>query len=362
MGHKRGVPKVTEGNHEIRFRLFACLGTNTVDIIGGNMGRVVCILMLLFANGASLFGDDSVGQQLLKTSSDQVDIRSDGRPFRLEADFTAHINVPQNGHLTWQWMSKNLWSQEIVLGEYRQLNIRKGDTLYISRNLPFTPSRITELLDLLVVLSADADEWLVKKTSRQVNAGIAAECMEVHARERQLSKAKKTVCVDPSTMEVLSIETKDETDLRRKEFNDYQSFRDHRYPRQLHLFVNGSLGLKVQINSLSDQTFDEAAFIPPAGAIARRQCEHMAHPQPLKTPDPAYPRSAAQNHLGGTVTVSLTVLPDGSVENVQLVGSAGHEMDQVTQEILKTWKFKPAMCGDEPVASDLRVEVNFRVR
>jgi TonB family protein len=52
--------------------------------------------------------------------------------------------------------------------------------------------------------------------------------------------------------------------------------------------------------------------------------------------------------MGGTATVALTVLPDGSVDNVQLVGSAGHEMDQVTQEIVKTWKFKPAMCGDEP--------------
>jgi outer membrane biosynthesis protein TonB len=34
---------------------------------------------------------------------------------------------------------------------------------------------------------------------------------------------------------------------------------------------------------------------------------------------------------------------DGSVDNVQLVGNAGREMDQVTQEIVKTWKFKPAI-------------------
>jgi protein TonB len=53
---------------------------------------------------------------------------------------------------------------------------------------------------------------------------------------------------------------------------------------------------------------------------------------------------------------------DGSVDNVQLVGSAGREMDQVTQEIVKTWKFKPAMCGDEPVAYDIRVEVSFRLQ
>jgi protein TonB len=88
----------------------------------------------------------------------------------------------------------------------------------------------------------------------------------------------------------------------------------------------------------------------------------MIHPVALKTPDPAYPRSASQNRIGGTATVALTVLPDGSVDNVQLIGSAGKEMDQITQEIVKTWKFKPAMCGNEPVASDIRVDMNFRLR
>jgi hypothetical protein len=46
------------------------------------------------------------------------------------------------------------------------------------------------------------------------------------------------------------------------------------------------------------------------------------------------------------VTVSLTVEP---VSNVQLLVSGGYEMDRVSQQILKTWKFKPAMCEAEPV-------------
>ena len=50
------------------------------------------------------------------------------------------------------------------------------------------------------------------------------------------------------------------------------------------------------------------------------------------------------------------------VDDVQLIGRAGREMDQVTQEIVKTWKFKPAMCGNEPVAYDITVEVAFRIR
>jgi hypothetical protein len=37
-------------------------------------------------------------------------------------------------------------------------------------------------------------------------------------------------------------------------------------------------------------------------------------------------------------------------------------MDSVSQQILQTWKFKPAMCGDEPVASDIHVDVTFHPR
>jgi TonB family protein len=108
------------------------------------------------------------------------------------------------------------------------------------------------------------------------------------------------------------------------------------------------------------RSIEIGASLQRSNAIARRQCEHMIHPEAIKTPDPPYPGSAIQRHTEGTSTVALTVLPDGTVEYVNLIGSAGHDMDQVTQEIVKTWKFKPAMCGNEPVAVDIRVEMTFR--
>jgi protein TonB len=307
---------------------------------------------------------DSAAQQVITAARERVDIRSGGaKPFQLEAEFTAQINVSQDGHFTWKWVAKDFWSQEITIGCYRQLNVRKGDTLYITRNAPFTPLRVTELQDLLNVLSVEVDHWQTKKTKHEIRGGIETECVEIRARPgRHVWKGKRTLCVNQTTKETLADETRDGEEYRQKEFTDYQPFREHSYPRQLRLLVNGSVALRVKINSLRENTFDETVFVPPPGAIARRQCEHMTHPEAIKTPDPAYPRSAAQNRMGGTATVALTILPDGSVDNVQLIGSAGHEMDQVTQEIVKTWKFKPAMCGNEPVASDIRVEVTFRMR
>jgi TonB family protein len=330
------------------------------------MRKVDVLLELLFLLSAISVGLGEGGpadQQLLVAASDLVNIRSDGaKPLQLEAVFNAQFNTPQEGHFTWKWVARDLWSEEITLGDFGQLGVRKGDTLYVSRNAPFTPLRITELQDLLTVFSVDV-AWQIKKIKHEVEGGIDAECVQVRLRPgSHVWNPKRELCINQTNKEVLTDEAIDDQEYRRKEFSDYQPFREHSYPRQARLLVDGSQALKVKIISLREATFDEAVFVPPSGAVARRQCEHMTHPVALKTPDPAYPRSAAQNRMGGTATVTLTVLPDGSVENVQLVGSAGKEMDQVTLETVRNWKFRPAMCGSEAVAFDIRVSVNFQMR
>jgi TonB family protein len=306
----------------------------------------------------------SAKDQLAFAAGDRVDIRSVGaKPFQLEADFTAQVNIPLGGHLVWKWSNKQLWSQEFTMDDYRQLNIRNGDKLYIARNAPFTPLRIKELEDLLNVFWFDAKYWQIKKVKRQVNDGVEMECLEIRARSgHHVWNPKRIACLDPTTKNVLSDETKDENEFRQKEFSQYEPFGEHSYPRQMKLLVNGSTFLNVKITSLRESAFDEATFRPSPGAIVRRQCENMIPPKAVKTPDPTYPRSAVQNNLGGTVTVAVTVLPDGSVGDVQLIGSAGHEMDQVTREVVQGWKFKPAMCGSEPVTADIQVEINFQLQ
>jgi len=103
-------------------------------------------------------------------------------------------------------------------------------------------------------------------------------------------------------------------------------------------------------------------LLPPKGAIERRQCSDMKHAVPIKTPEPMYPESASQNKLMGDTAVAMTVLTDGSVTDIRLTGTATRSMDDATLQALKGWKFKPAMCGSEPVVSDLEVVVSFRLQ
>jgi TonB family protein len=57
----------------------------------------------------------------------------------------------------------------------------------------------------------------------------------------------------------------------------------------------------------------------------------------------------------------MTVLTDGAVTDIQLVGSAARSMDDATLQTLKSWRFKPAMCGTEPGVSAIEVVVSFRL-
>ena len=321
---------------------------------------LIRLWLLLFWVSACFGGVDPALEKGLVAAGELVNIRgSDGKPFQMEVGFHAQVSVPLEGHLTLKWKNENQWQQEIRLGDFQETQVKNGDSVFTKRNGPFTPLRVVETVGLLGVFSFDPQGWKIKKAKHRET--LDSDCLEMRPHAHEQWSPEERICLQHSTGDVVEVGYKDDQESRRKEFSEYVAFGSHRYPKHLKLLVNSSVALDARVDSLSESSFEDAVFMPPPGAIARRQCKHMVHPIPIKQPDPAYPRSAAQNGMGGTATVTLTVLPDGSVTDVQLIGSAGREMDQVTQEIIRTWKFKPAMCGDEPVAADISVQMNFRL-
>jgi TonB family protein len=325
-------------------------------------GLIVGLFLLFLSVTSSIAAGGLAEQELLSTAASLVDLgSSNAKPFQLDADIKAQLNVPVDGHLTLKWVAKNRWWRKTTMGDYSELNIRNGDMLYTKRNGPFTPLRVRELFRLISVFEFDPTNWQVKKTKMQMINGVKAECIDL--RERGDEKSKHAVCFNSLTKEPIRHEIRYEETYRISEFSDYAIFQEHSYPRNLKFSAAGRQMLLVEITSLQDVGLDEASLlVPPPGASARRQCEHMQRAKQIYAPDPAYPSSAWQNGIGGTVVVAFTVLENGSVDNLQIVGSADQDMDKVTQQIIKTWKFKSAMCGTEPVASDVQAEVNFKRR
>jgi TonB family protein len=326
------------------------------------MKRVTLATVLLVGSLPLLFGSSTnpAAQQLLVTAKQQANLFHDQpSPIQLDVDFLAQVNAPTQGHLMLKWEAKDRWWRRIVMGDFEQIEIRNGDRQYTSRNLSFTPVRIGELISLLQ-FAEGAEGLLAKKQKERVENGIEMVCMRVEGEGRGKTHE---VCVNSASHEILSDEWQEPPDERRREqYSDYFDFGGHRYPRKLQLLVNGIKVITATADNLTTTAFDQTLLVAPKGAIERRQCADMKHAVPVNMPDPMYPKSASQNKLMGDTTVAMTVLTDGSVTDIQLVGSAAHSMDDATLQTLKSWRFKPAMCGAEPVVSDIEVVVSFRLQ
>jgi TonB family protein len=328
---------------------------------------VLCVVLFVSCASQSRAADERDAESLVKTIQAVTNLRAaDAKPFEMNVSFTAQVKNMEDGHFTLKWAKSNLWSEEVTLGQYHEMDVRKGDTLYVSRNLPFTSLRVTELKELLEIdpLSARiAKFWDVGKVKERTRNGVRLECIEFHLRRGlHSSTSSRELCVDPSSKAPLSEEYKIEDESRRMEFADYQAFRDHQYPRKLKLLVNTNPVITADVVQLKDASFDDASFVAPPGAIARRQCDQgMTPPVAVSTPDPDYPALASGSPPTGTSILTITILADGTVDNPQVIGSTTPEMDAAAKRAVTKWKFKPAMCGAEPVTADIRVEVNFRM-
>ena len=298
-------------------------------------------------------------QELFVNAEKQSNLFHDqAGPFQLEVDFIAQFNVPTQGHLTLKWKGKDSWWSKVETGGFEQITVRKDDRLYTSRNSGFTPLRVRELLSLLH-FAAGHEGQIAKKLRRRVENGVEMDCIE--AKPGNVKGEAHEVCVGTTSREILSDEWHEAPDERRREqFSDYFDFGEVRYPRKLQLQEDGIMVVIANVMSLQTATFDEDLLIAPKGAVERRQCTNMKRPIPLKMPVPRYPKSVSQNRIMGDSTVAMTVLTDGSVTDLQLIGKATQFTDDATLQALKGWRFKTAMCGADPVVSDVVVVVSFR--
>ena len=213
---------------------------------------------------------DPGAQQLLVTAKQQASLFHDqASPFQIDVDFVAQINAPTQGHLTLKWEAKDRWWRKIVMDRFEQIEIRNGDRLYTSRNTPFTPVRIGELISLLQFAEGSAG-LLVKKQKQRVEDGVEITCLQV---ERENVKAKPhEVCVNSASHEILRDEWPEPPDERRKEqYSDYFDFGGHHYPRKLQLLVNGNVVITANVQDLTTTVFDQVLLLPPKGAMTSLQ-------------------------------------------------------------------------------------------
>ena len=115
-----------------------------------------------------------------------------------------------------------------------------------------------------------------------------------------------------------------------------------------------------------------AALVQTAGPPAPAAPPAPAKPRGITAPvsigvshscDYAYPPTALRLNQQGTTTIKFSVSTAGSVSNVQVAKSSGHEMlDDAAIRCASSWRYRPALENGRPVAASWTANVRWKLQ
>jgi hypothetical protein len=305
-------------------------------------------------NGSLPISPSGILEQSLAAAQEQSDIfRRAPRPFLLEAELTVQLAVPTPGRLTIHWQSKNHWRRELSYGPYKETIVRVGEWEYAQRNVTFAPVRTTQI-DQLLQFGRDNGQFAPNRARTRKRDGTVLACIELVNHEAAITSE---LCTDPVTHDITSITPWIYgVDGGNAEFSGYDGIEGMRFPKHLELRFGKGSAVSVSITKLQEQTFDNALLTPPPGAEERRFCDVMTAPVILRKPDLSSLGSFTQDVH---VRLQITILKDGSVGTVQVIGQNSAEAADRIRRAFRDAKYKPALCGTEPVVAD--IEAGFAI-
>ncbi len=85
-------------------------------------------------------------------------------------------------------------------------------------------------------------------------------------------------------------------------------------------------------------------------------------PRVIYSPDPEYSEEASKAKFEGTCVLSLVVGTDGNARDIKVVRSLGKGLDEKAIDAIKSWKFEPGTKDGVPAATQIDIEVTFRLK
>ena len=84
-------------------------------------------------------------------------------------------------------------------------------------------------------------------------------------------------------------------------------------------------------------------------------------PQVIFSPEPSFSDEARKAKAQGVVMLLLVVGKDGLPHDIRVGQSLGMGLDEKAIEAVHRWRFRPATLNGQPVATQIAVQVDFRL-
>jgi protein TonB len=72
-----------------------------------------------------------------------------------------------------------------------------------------------------------------------------------------------------------------------------------------------------------------------------------------------YPEEARRAGIEGTVTLSITIDPEGKVVAAKILSGPGYGLNEAARDAIKRFRFKPAIKGGEAVSTEMKYSYTF---
>ncbi len=112
-------------------------------------------------------------------------------------------------------------------------------------------------------------------------------------------------------------------------------------------------------DGVGDSTGPHAGSGPPGIYPAGRG--GVSVPEVIYNPEPSFSEEARKSKTQGIVLLLIVVGKDGKPSDIHVRQSLGMGLDEKAIEAVSRWRFRPAMMNGQPVATQIAVEVNFRL-
>ena len=142
------------------------------------------------------------------------------------------------------------------------------------------------------------------------------------------------------------------------------------------LAVSGESGLATRVEAILDpavnrrrlRLLDLVCGLAAGGLLlfslaplAAQPAAGSTKPRMIYRVEPEYTDEARAALIAGPVHLTAVVLPDGSFSDVKVESGIGYGLDEKAVEAIEQWRAAPAERNGEPVAADVKIEVNFRL-
>ncbi len=113
---------------------------------------------------------------------------------------------------------------------------------------------------------------------------------------------------------------------------------------------------------LAPTVFSSGAVIAKSYDVGTEEASEFKQAETVTSPSPVIPSDMMEDGYQSSVTARFSIEADGKMK-VKLLSSSGNpEIDDLTLDTLKKWKFKAATLDGKPVSSTRRIKVEFEVQ